>query len=43
MENKDSDGFGWDWVTLMVALVIAVILAAVTFELWASHGPFHVD
>lgn len=38
MEDKDSDGFRWDWVTFMVALLIAVILVALTFELWVSHG-----
>jgi uncharacterized membrane protein len=38
MEDKDSEGFRWDWVTFTVALVIAVILAVLTFELWAPHG-----
>ncbi len=30
-------GFQWDWVTFVVALLIAIILAVVTFEVWVSH------
>jgi hypothetical protein len=42
MGNKDKDRGsaepGWDWITFVMALVIAVILAMLTFELWAPHG-----
>ena len=35
--DADPDRFQWDWVTFVVALIIAVILAVVTFEFWVSH------
>ena len=38
MVDNDSERFRWDWVTFVGALVIAVILLAVTLELWAPHG-----
>lgn len=37
-KQPDSAEPGWDWITLVVAVLIAVILAVLTFELWASHG-----
>jgi hypothetical protein len=44
MEDKDSEGFRWDWVTFVVALLLAGIMAIVTFELWVSHGHIpHLD
>jgi hypothetical protein len=41
-QHKDGDSAepAWDWITLAVAFVIAVILAALTMELWLPHfGP----
>ena len=37
-ELQDADGYRWDWVTLAVATVVAVVLALLTFEAWMSHG-----
>ena len=39
--EREADGFQWDWVTFVAGLVAAGILAMLTFELWASHGPPH--
>jgi hypothetical protein len=39
MEDEDLERLRWDWVTFTVALLIAVFLGVVTFELWVSHGP----
>ena len=36
-KQRDSAEPGWDWITFAVALLIAVILAVLTFELWAPH------
>ena len=38
--DADPDRFQWDWVTFVIALGIVVILAAITFELWAPHDSF---
>ena len=41
-EQRDDDGFRWDWTTVMVILVLLVVLFALTFELWIPH-PMHND
>jgi hypothetical protein len=33
----DESHHGWDWVTIILALVIAIVLAMFTLELWAPH------
>ena len=39
-EERDNK-FQWDWVTLVIILVGAVLLFLLTFELWVPHtgGP----
>lgn len=31
---EDSRESGYDWITLLVALLVAVILAVLTLEMW---------
>jgi hypothetical protein len=36
-DEAEGGDVRWDWVTIVVALLAAVILLVVTFELWVSH------
>lgn len=37
LQDVDPDRFQWDWVMFVFALVIAAILAVLTFEFWVPH------
>lgn len=37
VRNGKTDRFQWDWVTVVLALTIAAIVAGLTFELWMPH------
>ena len=39
--EPEEDDVGWDWTTTLVVLLAVVLLAVVTFELWAPHAGVH--
>ena len=41
---KLPEAYRWDWLTIMVVLLIAVMIAIATFEVWIPHGSIpHVE
>ena len=45
MKPQESEAFRRDWLTIMVVLLlVALIVAVATFELWIPHGSIpHVE
>ena len=39
--ERDQDDARWDWTSTLVVLLAVVILAVVTFEIWAPHFGVH--
>ena len=39
--EPDRDDARWDWTSTLVVLLAVVILAVVTFEIWAPHFGVH--
>lgn len=40
-DQPEEDEPGWDWTATLVVLLAVVLLAVVTFELWAPHVGVH--
>lgn len=39
--EPEDDEPRWDWTSTLVVLLVIVVLAVVTFELWAPHFGVH--
>lgn len=41
MNTPEQDDPRWDWSSTLVALLIVIVVAILTFEIWAPHFGVH--